>query len=269
MQSADRPAILGLPGVSFLLTGWQYWDVHAPVRPSRVLLVEDDPTTRQVLEVALVGRGYDVRVECSAPEASRTADAFWPDLAVVGVDLQARHDGIRLMRALLARHDLFVMLLSRQDDLDTRLSAFASGVDDYMTSPFTVLELLARVQALLRRCPHAGDQARQFGDLVIDELVHQVRYGDAEVEVTPTEFRLLVALAREPGRIRSKDELLDEVSNEGLYAFGSVQAHVNSLRRKLDRNGPSLIHTVRGVGYVLRGAAPDGDRGRVVTSVAS
>ena len=221
-------------------------------KPARVLVVEDDPGISGALELALGTAGYEVRVAPNAAEAEQASRTFLPDLGVIDIRLPGGVDGVTLARRLRASGDLVFMFLTAADGIEDRVAGFEAGADDYLAKPFAMQELLLRVRALLRRCGRLESAVHQVGALVIDEGAHLVVWADAVVELTPLEFELLAVLARSPGQVLSKAQLLDEVWGFEDYDVNIVEVHVSSLRRKLEEHGPRVIHTVRGVGYVAR-----------------
>ena len=220
--------------------------------PVRVLLVEDDAAISGMVELAFSHEGYAVQVEGDAWGAERAATSFAPDLAVLDVRLPGGPDGVTLARRLRSTSDLPIMFLTAADGEEARVAGFEAGADDYLAKPFAMPELLLRVKALLRRAKPSLKTVLHVGGLVIDEAAHLVvRTGDP-IDLTPTEFDLLVALAKVPGRVLTKRQLLDAVWGYDAYDANLVEVHVSSLRRKLEAHGPRLVHTVRGVGYVVR-----------------
>ncbi len=220
--------------------------------PPRVLVVDDDRAIAAALEIALRNEGYDVRVEGGAHAGELASQAFLPDLAVLDIRLPDSDDGVSLARRLRRGGDLPIIFLTAVDDPETRVACFSAGADDYVAKPFSMAELLLRVRALLRRSGRLVSRVHQAGPLVIDESAHLVLWGDAQVDLTPTEFRLLVALVRSAGQVLSKPQLLEEAWGFDAYDANLVEVHVSSLRKKLEAHGPRVVHTVRGVGYVVR-----------------
>jgi two-component system OmpR family response regulator len=181
------------------------------------------------------------------------AETFRPDLAILDVTLPGPGpDGLALARALRIRGDLPILFLTARDGLDDRLAGFAAGADDYLVKPFALAELLARVQALLRRSGRLRSPTTQVGDLVLDEPASTARRADRALDLTPTEFRLLVYLVARRGRTVSKAELLTQVWGYGSYDPNLVEVRISSLRRKLEAHGPRILHTVHGHRYAIR-----------------
>ena len=220
---------------------------------ARVLVVEDDRSLSDSLGIALRQQGYEVHSATSAEEGEVAAAQFLPDLALLDVRLPADGAGLELARRLRASRDVPVMFLTAADSNDDVLAGYAAGCDDYLVKPFSMAELLVRIAALLRRAGHRPDRVHRIGELVIDEDAHVVLIAADEVELTPTEFRLLSSLARNRGQVLSKRQLLEEVWGYDAYDENLVEVHISSLRKKLEERAPRVLHTVRGVGYVLRG----------------
>jgi two-component system OmpR family response regulator len=218
----------------------------------RVLVVEDDAPIRGALEVALRGQGYEVRGEADGLALAEVFDAFRPDLAVLDVRLPVGPDGYAMARTLRCGSDLPVLFLTAADAVDDRLAGFGAGGDDYMIKPFSLAELLARVQALLRRAGRLSSNTWQVGDLVVDDGARTVRRGDLTLDLTRTEYDLLAVHAQHVGKVLSKTQLLTSVWGFDAYDANLVEVHMSALRRKLESAGPRMIHTVRGAGYVLR-----------------
>ena len=227
----------------------------------QVLVVDDEPNIRELVQVALKFHGCSVTTAASGKDALRQAEAFRPDLIVLDVMLPDM-DGFEVCRRLRATgNEVPVIFLTARDTSSDTVTGLAIGGDDYVTKPFSVEALVARVRAVLRRSSRstARDQAAQadsplrVADLELDEDRWTVHRGGVPVELSPTEFRLLAYLMRHQGRVLTRAQLLERVWGWD-YAGESqiVETYVSYLRRKLDPLGPPLIHTQRGVGYSLR-----------------
>jgi DNA-binding response OmpR family regulator len=217
---------------------------------ARVLVVEDDDAVREAVAAALRGAGHD---EVDGLGIDRAVHAFRPDLAILDVRLATGPSGLSIARRLRRDADIPIVFLTAADSVQDLLAGFDAGADDYLSKPFAVAELLARVKALLRRSGALSSATWQVGDLVVDEEAWTAVRGDRTLELTRTEFDLLVALGAKPGRVLSKTQLLSTVWGVEVYDPNLVEVHVSSLRRKLEAEGqPRLVHTVRGAGYVLR-----------------
>ncbi len=229
-------------------------------RIPRVLVVDDEPNIRELVQVALKFHGCSVSAAASGAEALRQAEAARPDLIVLDVVLPDI-DGFEVCRRLRASgNEVPVIFLTARDTSSDTVTGLALGGDDYVTKPFSVEALVARVRAVLRRASRsaradaAGDDgALRVADLELDEARWTVRRAGVPVELSPTEFRLLACLMRSQGRVLTRAQLLESVWGWD-YAGESqiVETYVSYLRRKLDPLGPPLIHTQRGVGYSLR-----------------
>ncbi len=220
----------------------------------RVLVVDDEAYITDLVGMALRYEGFDVAVAASGWEALTRAGEFRPDLLVLDVVLPDV-DGIEVC-ARLRRDGIQapVVFLTARDATEDKIAGLTVGGDDYVTKPFSLEELIARVRAVLRRTRPGDRPARLvFADLEIDEDAHQASRGGEPLDLRPTEYKLLRYLVLNGGRVLSKAQILDHVWN---YDFGGnagvVETYVSYLRRKVDRRGPPLIQTVRGVGYVLR-----------------
>ncbi|MCW2613494.1 MAG: two component transcriptional regulator, winged helix family [Frankiales bacterium] len=218
----------------------------------RVLLVEDDLTIRLAVEVALRGERYEVHAEDDGRAVAQVAEAFRPDLAVLDVHLPAGPNGYEIAALLRRSSTLPLLFLTSADSTEDVLAGFRAGADDYLVKPFSMAELLARVDALLRRSGRLLSSSLQVGDVVVDPGARTVQRAGAPVELTRIEHDLLVLLTRHAGRVLSKTQLLTQVWGFDAYDSNLVEVHVSALRRKLEAHGPRIIHTVRGAGYVLR-----------------
>ncbi|MDQ0814419.1 two-component system OmpR family response regulator [Streptomyces sp. B3I7] len=235
--------------------------------PLRVLVVDDDPDLAEVLSGALRYEGWQVRAAGDGAEALAAARALLPDAVVLDVMLPDT-DGFAVLRSLrTVRPDVCVLFLTARDTVEDRIAGITAGGDDYVTKPFSLEEVVARLRGLLRRAGMARQVADgprlTVGDLVMDEEAREVTRGGTLVELSPTEFELLRFLMRNPRRVLSKAQILDRVWS---YDFGGrahvVELYISYLRKKVDAGRAPMIHTVRGSGYVLKPAvtAPAGPR---------
>jgi len=213
-------------------------------------VVEDDELLRSVIAGSLRDAGHLVATSADGASAEAVAAGFGPDLALLDVMLPGR-SGFEVARALRGGSDLPVIFVTALDGVDDRLTGFGLGADDYLVKPFAVAELLARVNAVLRRSGRSSAQLLVIGDLMIDEDAGIVRRAGLDLDLTATERRLLVYLAHHRGRVLSKTQILSQVWGYDAYDPNLVEAFISALRRKLELHGPRLIHTVRGVGYRL------------------
>ena len=218
----------------------------------RILVVDDDADLRDLLERALAREGFEARSVARAEDVDRVIHTFPPDLAILDVHLGPGADGYALARRLRLSGDIPFLFLTEASSMEARLTGFETGADDYVAKPFELAELLARVRALLRRAGKAAAGVWEIGPLKIDESGRRVFLEGEGCDLTRIEFDLLAALARQPGRVLTKTQLLSMVWGFDGYDPNLVEVHVSSLRRKLG-SGAGLIQTVRGVGYVLRG----------------
>jgi two-component system OmpR family response regulator len=226
------------------------------VSAPRLLFIEDDSSLREAVAVTLRRAGYEVRADADGSDLTAAVATFRPDMAILDVRLPDGKEGFELAVRLKAMVDLPIVFVTAADDLEDRLRGFEAGADDYLVKPFAVAELLARVRAVLRRAGRLNSPAYEVYDLFVDEANRTVRRGDAELSLTKTEFELLTVLAREPGHIFSKTQLLSLVWGFDGYQGNLVEVHMSALRRKLEAHGSRLIHTERGEGYVLRSSPP-------------
>ncbi|MBP2415994.1 response regulator transcription factor [Microlunatus capsulatus] len=218
---------------------------------ARVLVVEDDPAISSSLVGSLTDAGYRARGLPDGRDLEGELESFRPDLVVLDWMLPGR-DGPALARVVRARSGAGIILLTARDEMADRLAGFDAGVDDYVVKPFVVAEVLARMRAVLRRS--GALDTVQVDDLVVDPSGASVTRGGVPLELTATEMRLLFFLAENRDRVMSTVQILTQVWGYEDYADNLVQVHVSALRRKLEAHGPRLLHTVRGMGYVLRSA---------------
>ena len=233
-----------------------------PDPAARVLVVDDDRAVRESLRRSLEFNGYQVALAGDGAEALASIAGQAPDALVIDV-MMPRLDGIETTRALrTAGNDLPILVLTARDSVGDRVEGLDAGADDYLTKPFALEELLARLRALLRRAQTPGDTddidgARlAFADLSLNVATREVHRGERAIELTRTEFALLEMFLRRPRRVLERAFILEEVWG---YDFpttaNSLEVYVGYLRRKTEAEGePRLIHTVRGVGYVLKEA---------------
>ncbi|HEV8559674.1 MAG TPA: response regulator transcription factor [Actinophytocola sp.] len=220
-------------------------------RERRVLVVEDEPTIAESVAARLRAEGFAVDIARDGPGAVAAAGATRPDVVVLDVMLPG-FDGLEVCRRIQAERPVPVLMLTARDDETDVLVGLGVGADDYLTKPFSIRELAARVHALLRRVERArADSAAPIvlGELEVNPAERRVRLAGAEVHLTPTEFDLLVHLANRPRAVQPRERLLAEIWGWGEAAgTRTVDSHVKALRRKL---GADLIRTVHGVGYAL------------------
>ncbi|MGW0686278.1 response regulator transcription factor [Streptomyces sp. NPDC002754] len=233
---------------------------RTPGAAHTVLVVEDDASIRTLLTSALGAAGYAVASASSGQEAMSEAGSRRPDLIVLDVMLPDT-DGFQVTRALRAQGIYTpVLFLTARTEVEDRIIGLSSGGDDYVTKPFHVQEVLLRIRAILRRTGISASASAtgvrpllRYTDLSLDEDTREVRRAGRPLKLSPTEFRLLACLLSHPERVMEKAEILQQV---WWYGFSGdtriVDTYVKNLRRKIDQDGPALIHTVRGVGYCLR-----------------
>ncbi len=221
--------------------------------PQRILVVDDEPRITDLVAMALRYEGFEVATAGTGRSGLKLVEEFRPALIVLDVMLPDM-DGFAVTERLAAdRVKVPVLFLTARDAVEDKVRGLTLGGDDYVTKPFSIEELVARIRALLRRTdPVAENGPLVFVDLELDEETHEVRRAGTTVELTATEFRLLRYLMQNAPRVLSKAQILDHVWQ---YDFGGdaniVETYVSYLRRKVDGIGPPLIHTVRGVGYRL------------------
>jgi two-component system OmpR family response regulator len=228
-------------------------------RDERILLVEDEEPIRDLVQTALRFTGFTVESAASGPEGLALARNDAWSLLILDVNLPGL-DGFALIRKLReSGDDVPVIFLTARDDPADLREGFSGGGDDYLTKPFSLEELVLRVDAVLRRGRgRMNERARMaVGDVVLDDDQHRVWRGEREVDLSPTEYRLLRFLMLNAGRVLSRAQIIEHVWDFG-YAIepSGVETYISYLRRKLDDREVKLIHTVRGVGYALREPEP-------------
>jgi two-component system OmpR family response regulator len=226
--------------------------------PIRILAVDDESSLTELLSMAMRYEGWQVSTAASGNEAVKAAREVRPDAIVLDMMLPD-FDGLEVMRRVRSEDpDVPVIFLTAKDAVSDRINGLTAGGDDYVTKPFSLEEVIARLRALLRRSGAATGRSESLlvvGDLTLDEDSHEVSRAGDPVQLTATEFELLRYLMRNPRRVLSKAQILDRVWN---YDFGGqanvVELYISYLRKKIDANRAPMIHTMRGAGYVLRPA---------------
>jgi two-component system OmpR family response regulator len=226
--------------------------------PLRVLVVDDEPNLAELLAMALRLEGWEITVAHTGSKAVTAAKRNRPDAVVLDMMLPD-FDGLEVMRRMRGQlPDVPVLFLTARDSVEDRVAGLTAGGDDYVTKPFSLEEVVARLRGLLRRAGAGASKASSeltVGDLVLDDDTHEVRRGGEQIHLTATEFELLRYLMRNPRRVLSKAQILDRVWN---YDFGGqanvVELYISYLRKKVDAGRTPMIHTMRGAGYVLKPA---------------
>ena len=226
--------------------------------PVRVLVVDDEANLTELLSMALRYGGWEVRAAGTGTAAVKAARDFQPDAVVLDMMLPD-FDGMEVLRRMRADDaNVPVLFLTAKDAVEDRVAGLTAGGDDYVTKPFSLEEVVARLRALMRRTAVVADESSSVlvvGDLTMDEDSHEVTRAGMEINLTATEFELLRYLMRNPKRVLSKAQILDRVWN---YDFGGqanvVELYISYLRKKIDAGRAPMIHTMRGVGYVLKPA---------------
>lgn len=225
--------------------------------PLRLLVVDDEQMLTDLLSMALRMEGWDVRTAASGLQALQEVREFAPDALVLDI-MMPDLDGMAVLQRLRqSGNDVPVLFLTAKDAVTDRVAGLTAGGDDYVTKPFSLEEVVARLRGLMRRAGSAlsaeAEPILRVGDLSLNEDSHEVIRGDDEIELTATEFELLRFLMRNQRRVVSKAQILDRVWN---YDFGGrssvVELYISYLRKKLDAGRDPLIHTVRGVGYMIK-----------------
>ena len=229
----------------------------------RVLVVDDDRAVRDSLRRSLEFNDFEVVTASDGAEALAVIGTVDPDVVVMDV-MMPRLDGLETTKVLRAAgNNVPILVLTARDAVADRVDGLDAGGDDYLTKPFALEELLARLRALLRRRATPGEEGShgeilQYADLVVDVDAHEVHRGDTPIPLTRTEFSLLELLIRNPRRVLERAVILDAVwGNDFPTTANSLEVYIGYLRRKTELDGrPRLIHTVRGIGYVLRDTPP-------------
>jgi two-component system OmpR family response regulator len=225
-------------------------------QPLRVLVVDDEPNIADVISMALRYEGFDVETAATGQEALASVESYRPHLMVLDIMLPDM-EGFEVAKRLGGeRAELPIVFLTARDTQEDKIRGLTTGGDDYVTKPFSLEELVARIRVILRRTGHAENESSrlQFSDLELDEDTREITRGGRPIDLTATEYRLLRYLMLNPRRVLTRAQLLDHVWD---YDFGGdarvLETYISYLRKKVDADGsPPLIHTVRGVGYSLR-----------------
>ena len=223
----------------------------------RILIIEDEARISQFLERGLIYEGYQVSLAADGQSGLNEARDNPPDLVILDWMLPGTLDGLEVCKRLRAAGDVAILMLTAKDEVNDRVSGLRAGADDYLVKPFSIDELIARVQALLRRStPVSQPEILRFADLVLDTGTHRAFRNESTIDLTAKEYELLELFMRNPRQVLTRDIIFDRVWD---YNFGGesniIEVYVRYLRQKTEIDGASrLIHTVRGVGYVLREA---------------
>jgi two-component system response regulator MprA len=220
---------------------------------ARILVIEDEERIAQMIQRGLAFEGYRVDVALDGEAGLQRAREAVPDLVVLDLMLPGV-DGIELCRRLRAASNLPILMVTAKDSIADRVTGLDAGADDYLSKPFDLDELLARVRALLRRAAPAAPEVLRFADLTLDTGTRQARRGERAIELTAKEYELLELFMRHPRQVLTRDQIFDRVWG---YDFGGesniIEVYIRYLRQKLEAGGePRVLFTVRGVGYVLR-----------------
>ena len=224
--------------------------------PTKVLVVDDESNISDLLKVSLKFQGFEVETADSGQAALELVEDYLPDAFILDVMMPGM-DGFTLLNKLRAKgHDAPALFLTAKDGVEDRIHGLTIGADDYVTKPFSLEEVITRLRVILRRVAPEEEKESNvitYEDLTLDDDMHEVTKAGKVVDLSPTEFKLLRYLMVNAEVVLSKAKILDHVWN---YDFGGdgnvVESYVSYLRRKIDTDEPRLIHTVRGVGYVLR-----------------
>lgn len=222
-------------------------------RPAgRILVVDDEKPLAEMVATYLERAGFTVAQAHTGPQALAEARRFTPDVIVLDLGLPGM-DGLQVCRQIRAFSDCYILMLTARGSEDDKITGLTAGADDYITKPFSIRELVTRIHAVLRR-PRATTMATPLtvGELVIDPIAHEARVGDVLVDLTRTEFELLLVLALRRGQVLSRHELVTDVWDTSWVGDERIiDVHIGNLRRKLgtDSKGRGFIETVRGVGY--------------------
>lgn len=224
--------------------------------PVRALVVDDEQNLTELLSMALSNEGWHVESANNGQQALNIIREFTPDVVVLDVMMPGL-DGMEVLRRVRVSNDVPVLFLTAKDDVDDRIDAITAGGDDYVTKPFNLREVVARVRGMVRRYigSNSNDGPLVVGDLALDERSYEVTRGGTPIRLTAKEFELLRYLMQSPKQVLTRAQILEHVWS---YDFGGksgvVEIYISYLRKKLDAAGPPMIHTVRSVGYMIKPA---------------
>jgi two-component system OmpR family response regulator len=230
---------------------------ESAVTEARLLVVDDEPNIRELLSASLRYAGFDVETAADGQQALRLVGSYLPDLVVLDV-MMPGIDGFEVVRRMRENRQLMpILFLTAKDATEDKISGLTLGADDYITKPFSLEEVIARIRAVLRRVQGEGSRRSeptlQYGDIELDDASHEVLKAGQPVELSPTEYKLLRYFLENPQRVLSKAQILDHVWHYDFDGDANVvESYVSYLRRKIDTTEPRLLHTIRSVGYVLR-----------------
>jgi DNA-binding response OmpR family regulator len=217
----------------------------------RVLVLAEDQFLSDAVGEAMLNGGFAVNRESARAPVERLLIEARPHLVVMDVDGESLAERPAIVSRVRTASDVPLVVLTSSARIEDRLAGLEAGADEVLAKPFSLAELVCKARAILRRCGHREGRL-QLGDLMIDEPAHVVERDGEPLELTAIEFSLLAELSRHRGLVLSKNQLLTKVWGYDHYDVNLVEVHVSALRRKLEAAGPRIIHTVRGVGYVLR-----------------
>jgi two-component system OmpR family response regulator len=224
---------------------------------ARLLVVDDEPNIVELLSASLRFAGFEVVTATNGQQALTLAGSYQPDLIVLDV-MMPGIDGFEVVRRMReSEQRIPVLFLTARDATEDKIGGLSLGADDYITKPFSLEELIARIRAVLRRAQgvpaRRSDEVLRFGDLELDHVSHEVSKAGKPVTLSPTEYKLLRYFMQNPQRVLSKAQILDHVWHYDFDGDANVvESYVSYLRRKVDTTEPRLLHTIRSVGYVLR-----------------
>ncbi|MGA4506614.1 response regulator transcription factor [Propionibacteriaceae bacterium G1746] len=220
---------------------------------SKIVVVEDSDVIRTAISSALRSQGHLVKALPDGTELEAVLVSGRPDVVILDVMLPGGRDGFELLKVVRRLSRTGVIMVTARDEVESRVRGLSEGADDYLPKPFSMSELIARVESLLRRVGDNGAEVT-IGDLTVADGASLVQRSGVEISLTDTERKILAELARSPGRVVSKTHLLTAIWGYDGYDENIVEVHISSLRRRLEAAGPRVIHTVRGRGYKLESA---------------